>query len=123
MIGYGGKVGYRKLVASDLYNKIPNTDIRKKWFGYDAEYNQLGVSYSYEETAGNTKYIQNKFRDVYMSGAGDPFTSAIIYFRTGEMYFVAAEAYYLAGDETKAKEMLKTVMVTRDPTYNFTGTE
>lgn len=122
MIGYGGKVGYRKLVASDLYNKIPNTDIRKKWFGYDAQYNQLGVSYSYEETAGNTQYIQNKFRDVYMSGAGDPFTSAIIYFRTGEMYFVAAEAYYLAGDETKAKEMLKTVMVTRDPTYNFTGT-
>lgn len=37
------------------------------------------------------------------------------------MYFVAAEAYYLAGDETKAKNMLNTVMSTRIPGYSFTG--
>lgn len=29
MIGYGGQVGYRKLIASDLYNKIADNDIRK----------------------------------------------------------------------------------------------
>lgn len=121
MIGYGGQVGYRKLIASDLYNKIADNDIRKKWFGYNPEYNIMKVDYSYEEEAGLTQYIQNKYRDSYITGTGDPFTSAIIYFRTGEMYFVAAEAYYLAGDETKAKNMLNTVMSTRIPGYSFTG--
>lgn len=47
-----------------------------------------------------------------------PFTSALIYFRSGEMYFVAAEANYLAGNEAKAREMLNSVMATRIPGYN-----
>ena len=68
-----------------------------------------------------SQYIQNKFRDIYMTGTGDPFTSAIIYFRSGEMYFVAAEAYYLAKEEALAREMLNTVMTTRIPGYSFTG--
>lgn len=120
MIGYGGKVGYRKLIASDLYDKIADNDVRKKWFGYNEDYNLNGVKYDYEEKAGLTQYIQNKFRDAYMTGTGDPFTSAIIYFRSGEQYFVAAEAYYLAGNEAKAKEMLNKVMATRVPGYSCT---
>lgn len=123
MIGYGGKVGYRKLISSELYDKIADNDIRKKWFGYNAANNILEVSYSYEETAGLTKYLQNKFRDVYITSGGnaDAFTSSIIYFRSGEMYFVAAEAYYLAGNEPKAKEMLNKVMATRISGYSYAG--
>lgn len=121
MIGYGGQIGFRKLIASDLYDKIADNDIRKKWFGLNQDYNVVGVDYSYEEKAGLTSYIQNKYRDAYITGTGDPFTSAIIYFRTGEMYFVAAEAYYLNGDETNAKRMLNAVMSTRIPGYSFTG--
>ncbi len=123
MVGYGGQVGCRKLVASDLYNKIADNDVRKKWFGYNEDYNLLGISYEYEEGKNMTQYIQNKFRDVYITGTSpDPFTSAIIYFRSGEMYFVAAEAYYLAGNEAAAKNMLNTVMATRIPGYSFSGT-
>ncbi len=121
MPGYAG-IGYRKLVASDLYDHIADNDIRKKWFGYNADYNLLENTYEYEEGQNMTQYIQNKFRDVYLTGTGDPFTSAIIYFRSGEMYFVAAEAYYLAGDEAKAREMLNTVMETRIPDYSCTAT-
>lgn len=121
MIGYGGQIGYRKVIASDLYDKITDNDVRKQWFGYNADYNILGVDYSYEEESGNTQYIQNKFRDAYITGTGDPFTSAIIYFRSGEMYFVAAEAYYLAGNEGLARNMLNTVMETRIPGYSFDG--
>lgn len=121
MMGYGGKIGYRKLIASDLYDKIAENDIRKKWFGYNADYNKLNVSYAYEEAANLTPYIQNKFRDTYITGTStEAFTSAIIYFRSGEMYFVAAEAYYLAGDETKARNMLNAVMATRIPGYSCT---
>lgn len=120
MIGYGGQVGYRKMIASELYDQISDTDIRKQWFGYNEDYNLLDVSYSYEQANNYLPYLQNKFRDAYMTGAGDPFTSAIIYFRSGEMYFVAAEAYYLAGDEGSARDMLNTVMATRIPSYACT---
>lgn len=121
MIGYGGQVGCRKLVASALYDKIADNDVRKKWFGYNEEYNIVGIDYKYEKGYNMTQYIQNKYRDVYITGTGDPFASAIIYFRSGELYFVAAEAYYLAGDEASAKSMLNTVMATRIPNYSFSG--
>ncbi len=120
MIGYGGQVGCRKLISSDLYSKIADNDVRKGWFGYNATYNLLEIDYGYEAAYGMTDYIQNKYRDIYLTtmGNADPFTSAIIYFRSGELYFVAAEAYYLAGDEPKAKEMLNAVMATRIPGYS-----
>ncbi len=38
------------------------------------------------------------------------------------MYFVAAEANSLAGNEAAAKNMLNTVMATRIPGYSFSGT-
>lgn len=120
-IGYGGKIGHRKQIASALYDKIADNDIRKQWFGYKEAYNTSAVSYEYEQLNGMTNYIQNKFRDVYMTGKGDAFLSALIYFRSGEMYFVAAEAYYLAGNESSARNMLNTVMATRIPGYSFTG--
>lgn len=126
MIGYGGNVGFRKEIASALYDEISDDDIRKQWFGYNDNYNLLSVSYDYEESYSDgtdsydlTTFIQNKYRDIYLTSMGnaDPFTSAIIYFRSGEMYFVAAEAYYLAGNNAKAKEMLETVMSTRIDGY------
>lgn len=119
MVGYGGQVGYRKVIASDLYNRIADNDVRKGWFGLNDDYNLLGIDYAYEASTGNDRYIQNKFRDVYMTtyGNASPFTSAIIFFRTAEMYFVAAEAYYLAGNEAKAREMLEALMGSRVPGY------
>ena len=124
MIGYGGQVGFRKMIASDLYDKIADTDVRKQWFGLNSNNNLLGIVYEFEVAYGLEKYIQNKYRDVYLTsmGAASPFTSAIIYFRTGEMYFVAAEAYYLAGNETRAMELLNEIMTTRNPEYSFSGT-
>ena len=123
MIGYGGAVGYRKMVSSELLDQIKDTDIRRGWFGYNDNYNLLGNSYAYEEYYGLTDYISNKYRDSYLTTMGNasPFTSAIIHSRIAEFYFVAAEAYYLAKNETKAKEMLNTIMKTRDASYNFTG--
>ena len=55
-------------------------------------------------------------------GAEGPFTSDVIYMRTAEMYYVAAEAYYLAGNTTKAQEALTTIMATRVPGYICTST-
>lgn len=123
MVGYGGAVGFRKLIASDLYDRIADTDIRKQWFGYNEAYNLLGNDYSYETSQNMDKYIQNKFRDAYLTtfGSKSPFTSDLIHMRSAEMYFVAAEAYYLAGNPGQALAKLKEIMVTRDPNYDFNG--
>lgn len=117
--GYGG-LGYSKLVSEELLNSIDENDVRRKWFGYNEEYNRAeGNAFAVENHYGWMDFVQNKFRDVYSATGGNasPFTSAIIYTRIAEMYFVAAEAYYLAGNEPKALEMLKAIMVTRNPAY------
>lgn len=123
MMGYGGAVGYRKTVASELYNQIVDEDVRKGWFGYNAAYNLRNNSFAYEESEGTAIYLQNKFRDVYITSGGSEsaFSSDILYFRSGEMYFVAAEAYFLNNNEPKAREMLNKVMETRISGYNYTG--
>ena len=84
--GYGGALGNYKMIASDLYDKIADNDIRKKWFGIDVD--ESNSHYNVRQ------YIQCKFVDVGSLGTGDTFCSDYIYLRTGEMYFVAAEALY-----------------------------
>lgn len=123
MIGYGGAVGYRKMVSADLLSKIKDTDIRRQWFGYNANNNLLANSYQYEEYYGLTDYISNKYIDSYLTtmGGASPFTSAIIHNRIAEFYFVAAEAHYLNGNSAKAAELLNTIMKTRDASYDFAG--
>ncbi|MBQ3622690.1 MAG: RagB/SusD family nutrient uptake outer membrane protein [Bacteroidaceae bacterium] len=116
-IGYAG-MGFKKLIASDLLSHIDENDIRRQWFGYNPQYNTVYEnSFAVENYYGLTDYIQNKFRDVSTMGKGETFNSAVIYTRIAEMFFVAAEAYYLAGNEAAAKEMLKQIMVSRNPAY------
>lgn len=112
--GYGGELANFKMISSDLYSKIADTDIRKQWFGINLD-----------EKSSHFKvkqYVQKKFVDVKSLGRGDLFASDYIYLRTGEMYFVAAEALYMAGKEGEAKNMLETIMKTRDPNYKTSAT-
>ncbi len=111
--GYGGELGNYKMISSDLYSKIDDNDIRKKWFGVDLAENDSHYAYR--------QYVQRKFLDCYTTGTGETFTSDYIYLRTGEMYFVAAEALYLAGQEAQARTMLNTIVQSRNPSYNATA--
>ncbi|MDL2214738.1 RagB/SusD family nutrient uptake outer membrane protein [Dysgonomonas sp. OttesenSCG-928-M03] len=113
--GYGGDLGNYKQIASDLYDKIADNDIRKKWFG--VELGSKDPQYNY------AKYVQRKYVDVGTLGTGDIFASDYIYLRTAEMYFVGAEALYMAGKTAEAKQMLEEVMKTRVQGYtaNLSG--
>jgi hypothetical protein len=42
--------------------------------------------------------------------------------RIEEMYLIAAEAYCMQGNDTKAQELLNTLVKTRDASYNCTRT-
>ncbi len=116
--GYGGASGNYKMISSDLYDQIADTDIRKKWFGVDLA--ETNAHYNYRQ------YIQRKFIDVGSTApdftkTGDTFCSDYIFLRTGEMYFVAAEALYRAGDTDGALTLLKEIMTARNPSYAFSG--
>lgn len=112
--GYGGDLGNYKMIASDLYDKIDVNDVRKKWFGVNLKPTDPFLKHA--------KYVQTKFVDVAIKGKGDVFSSDYIYLRTGEMYFVAAEALYMAGNEEGARAKLREVMMTRNPQYNTSAT-
>lgn len=124
MVGYGGQVGYRKQGASELVDQIAENDVRAGWFGYVDDFNLLGVDFSYEDANGLLPYLENKFRDKYLTsmGADGPFTSDIIYMRNAEFYYVAAEAAYLAGQTGKAQQYLNDITSTRIDGYAFDGT-
>jgi tetratricopeptide (TPR) repeat protein len=121
MNGYGGNEGYRKLVSSDLYDKIADNDVRKQWFGLNEEYNTLGVDFGYEIVRGFEKYIPCKFRDSSMCGTGSAYSSDLIFMRVAEMYLIAAEAHYLNGNQNKAREFLNELISTRIDGYSFQG--
>ena len=116
--GYAGALGAYKMISSDLYDKIADNDVRKKWFGFEIK-DESNPHYKMQQ------YIQCKFVDVASKGKGDTFSSDYIYFRVAEMYFMAAEAYYNANQPEEAKSMLETVMKTRIPGYtcNKSGAE
>lgn len=99
-----------KMIASDLYDKIAENDVRKKWFGMEIT-DKKNPHYNVQQ------YVQCKFLDVSTTGIGDVFCSDYIFFRVAEMYFMAAEAYYNNNQPAEAKTMLETVMKTRIPDY------
>lgn len=120
--GYGGAVGVRKLFPSQLVDAMAENDVRRAWAGYKEEWNVDGVDFSYEKKLGFEKYLQNKYVDVANTSGGSTFTSDVLYLRSAEMYFVAAEAYMLAGQNDKALAALKAIMSNRVPGYDFAGT-
>ena len=112
--GYGGGAGNYKMISSSLYDEIADTDVRKKWFGIVIE-DEDNPHFKVQQ------YVQKKFVDVGSLGKGDTFTSDYIYIRTGEMYFVAAEALYNLGRIEEAKQFLLEIVQSRDPEYTLEG--
>ena len=112
--------GFVMAGGSYMVSKIADNDVRKAWFGLEDGYNLLGNQFEYEKAFKLEAFVPNKFLDTYLFTLADKdaFTSDIIYMRSAEFYFVAAEAYYLNKEEGKAKDALKAVMSTRIPGYD-----
>jgi len=95
-------LGLQKLIYEPLYNRIPDTDVRKDMF--------------LAEQQGPTlpKYNQMKFLSYDPSG----FLGDYLFMRTSEMYLIEAEALANNGDDAGARTILEELIVNRDPEFS-----
>jgi hypothetical protein len=100
-------------IDKNLYDEIPETDIRKKWFN-------AGKGYNY--------CPQNKFYDGTMDSRYDPIVTGslegvdrdwlndIVYMRVEEAHLLAAEAAFRADNLSEAQRILSEFLAQRDTT-------
>ncbi len=100
--GYAGLLQSYKSVDRRIFDNIAPTDLRKNWF-VDA-----GNPY------GLPKYANIKFID------DTDFEGDYVFMRAAEMYLIEAEAkaHY---DEAGAKQVLRDLIVTRNPSYTLSS--
>lgn len=100
-------------IDKNLYDEIPETDIRKKWFNPGKGYNYCP---------------QNKFYDGTMDSRYDPIVTEslegvdrdwlndIVYMRVEEAHLLAAEAAFRADNLSEAQRILSEFLAQRDTT-------
>lgn len=95
--------GGEKLIDTNLYNSIPESDERKKWFTeYDEDGNQLELTtwwkfYDSKRIMGNREWYDDE-----------------VYMRVEEMYLINAEANTRNNNLPAAKASLKSLLNERD---------
>lgn len=101
-----------KSIFSVLYDKISETDIRKKW--WDPTGNNT-AEFPVPNNGSRYPYMSRKFlvADESLS-IGD-----VPYMRAAEMYLIEAEALARSGDDAAAAEVLHILAVSRDPSYQL----
>lgn len=126
---------YPCAISKELYNKIPDTDIRKQMFlapktgeSYSSSNGAAGDALTkrakeeYESKLYSTSkifaYMQFKFQCSEQPGIGNLNT-----FRSAEMYLIQAEAdCHISGKESEAQALLNELNKQRNPSYNCTKT-
>lgn len=99
--GYAGMAYSSRLVDKQLYESIPNRDIRKQWFnGSEGDESQ-------DSPGAKLPYANLKF------GWVDGWTMNYVYMRAPEMYLIEAEALAHLGREADAAEALKPLLENR----------
>ncbi len=101
--------GNPKAIFSPLYDRITDTDIRKKWW------DPTGSNPEFPLVAGGTRrpYMTRKF---LLANPGNS-NGDLVMMRAAEMYLIEAEALARAGNEEGAKDVLFTLAKSRDPEY------
>lgn len=95
--------GGEKLIDTALYNSIPDTDARKKWFTeYDPDGEQYELTnwwkfYNAKRSYGNREWYDDE-----------------VYMRVAEMYLINAEANLRNNNQPAAKAALKALLDERD---------
>lgn len=100
--GYGGQVGYFGLIDANIYNAIPDNDVRKQL--YVAPNTTFQAAEWEIPGYGNLKF---------KAKGAEEFLGDYIYMRSAEMYLNEAEALVRLGRETDAYAVLSELMKNR----------
>lgn len=121
--GYVG-VGVWKYASSELYDLIPNSDVRKGWFlDENLVSNNLTraeQAYIDSQDVPCVPYTNVKFAAYGGAGALDPseYASDIVLMRIEEMYYILAEGKAMSGDVNGGKSTLESFEKNyRNPNY------
>ncbi len=124
-----------KRISKELFDKLPNTDIRKQLFLDPAPYAgtyelNTGFINADEEDVRMDTDARAKYPDLnkdarvaaYMQfkvkANGQPGVGHTNHFRSAEMYLIEAESQYFLGKETEAKATLTELNGKRDTNYS-----
>lgn len=125
---------YPRIISKELFNKFPDTDIRKQLFldpkkdDYNLDTGEAKKGTVLEKRARELRpdlnsagkvyaYMQFKVKANDMPGVGN-----LVHIRSAEMYLAEAEAKYFMGDEKGALLALETLNKVRDKEYKSTAT-
>ncbi|KAA1244471.1 RagB/SusD family nutrient uptake outer membrane protein [Aquimarina sp. RZ0] len=104
--------GNPKAINSNLYNTIPDTDVRKSLFDPTGDHAILPPGIEISSRHNRRPYTSQKF---IAAGTGDS-RMDVPYMRVSEMYLIEAEAKARLGDATAA-DVLLVYGIVRDPEY------
>lgn len=108
--GYVAAGGMFKNISSELYNQIPDNDIRKGWFAKD--------DFTYEGgpmgSVALPKYANLKYMWYDYDGNN---CNDLCYMRAEEMWLIEAEALAMGGNVAAGKSLLEEFVQTRQPDY------
>ncbi len=113
--GYAGLQYAPRLIDKRLYETIPATDIRKKWFQDGTGSLVVTENVDADATGWKLPYASLKF------GSDGAFTQDYTYMRGSEMVLIEAEGLAQSGAAADAATALKKLMVNRDPSWNKTS--
>lgn len=101
--GYAGVLAIYKNIDKNLYEMIPDSDIRKSAFVHPVDLNP--------DYPALPAYANIKFRDPSF------FEGDYVYLRAAEMYLIEAEALARSGDSAGAAQVLFELVSPKDPEY------
>ncbi|MEO9210073.1 MAG: RagB/SusD family nutrient uptake outer membrane protein [Ginsengibacter sp.] len=103
------QLGTQKKITKDLFDQIPSTDVRKKWWTAPGSPNI---------STNNPVYNQVKYTLPTNTGWAADYE----YMTVAEMYLIQAEALARqGGKDAQAVTVLETLIKTRNPAYSATG--
>ncbi|MDR0694364.1 MAG: RagB/SusD family nutrient uptake outer membrane protein [Prevotellaceae bacterium] len=113
--GYAGMNYAARLVDKRLYESIPESDARKKWFQTNPASIKPVITPAEKAVAWELPYANLKF------GFDGAFTMDYLYMRAGEMVLIEAEALAQKGSGAAAATVLKELLSQRNPDWNETS--
>lgn len=128
--------GYPSCISKELYDKIPETDLRKGMFlrpGSTSDYSQsngmitnkdLENEYKAKYPTITSAHKLAAYNQLKVAVAGTPGIGYLNHFRTAEMLLIIAEANYFLKNDKAAQDALNKLTRDsgRDASYNCTST-